>query len=232
MTKSINSEDYFYDGTHYISKGAYYKNSTFLIYPTWEEVNRKILIPGDRWHPFCPTALPPWQIRTFDGENIIPFRNINYTINALEKYHVLLGKKILLMNLFQHPSLIQENLMIPVMDMGCFYERHDFEVGDAIRIHVLDYQEGLYAAEYVNRSEQMEMQHKEDSWLSLMEESMEKVISLFGDKLILPRQVDWAFFLGGWRLLKYPVLNIRHFLDSTNLFTLAEDKGVYFLKKK
>ena len=232
MTKYGNWEDYFFDGSHYISKGAYYRNSSFLIYPTWEEVNRSILIPGDRWHPFCPSGLPPHDIKTIHGESLIPFRTINYTLEALEGYHTMLGKEILIMNLAEAASSHCDQFSLAVMDMRDFYRRHDFQVGDAIRVHVLDYHQGLYAAEYVNQPEKGEWDERANSWLSLMEASMHKVIALFGDKLILPRQIDWAFFMGGRRLLSRPSANIRYFLRHTNQFTVAGRDGVYFLRKK
>ena len=232
MTKYGNWEDYFYDGSHYISKGAYYRDSSFLIHPTWEEVNRKILIPGDRWHPFCPSSLSPSEIKTIHGESLIPFRSINYTLEALEGYHSLLGREILIMNLTDGGSAFCRQFTLPVMDMREFYGRYDFQVGDAIRIHVLDYQQGVYAAEYVNQPEREEWDEKANSWLSLMESSMHKVIALFGDKLILPRQIDWAFFMGGRKLLNGPSANIRYFLNHTDQFTVAGRDGVYFLRKK
>jgi len=232
MKKFGSREEYFYDGSHYIRKSAYYRNASFLVYPTWEEVNRNILIPGDRWHPFAPPSLPPWEIILTDGEGIIPHRLIPFTLQTLEDYHPILGKKIILMNLPEYLNHDVSRLSLPVLDMGRFYDRTDFQVGDALRIKVLDFDSGFYHMEHISRPEREELDHKSDIWLSLMERSMERVINLFGEKLILPNQVDWAYFMGGPGLMEQPSLNFHHFMKRTEHFSLSSRDGIHYLTKK
>jgi hypothetical protein len=232
MNKIGSRDEYFYDGSHYISKNAYYRGASFLVYPSWEEVNRKILVPGDRWHPFCPPSMPPWEIILTDGNGIIPHKMIPFTLQTLEDYHPILGKKILLMNMQEHLGGNGSRLSLPVLAMGEFYDRSDFQVGDALRIRVLDYESGFYHMEHIRRPEREELDYKSDLWLSLMEKSMERVINLFGERLILPNQVDWAYFVGGPRLMDHPTLNFHHFMKRTEQFTLSSADGLHFLKKK
>ena len=169
MKKIGCRDEYFYDGSHYISKNAYYRGASFLVYPSWEEVNRNILVPGDRWHPFCPPSMPPWEIILTDGNGIIPHKMIPFTLQTLEDYHPILGKKILLMNMQEHLGSDCSRLSLPVLAMGEFYERYDFQVGDALRIKVLDYDSGFYHMEHIRRPEREELDHKSDHWLNLME---------------------------------------------------------------
>ncbi|MBN2625194.1 MAG: hypothetical protein JXA95_00905 [Spirochaetales bacterium] len=232
MKKIGCRDEYFYDGSHYISKNAYYRGASFLVYPSWEEVNRNILVPGDRWHPFCPPSMPPWEIILTDGNGIIPHKMIPFTLQTLEDYHPILGKKILLMNMQEHLGSDCSRLSLPVLAMGEFYERYDFQVGDALRIKVLDYDSGFYHMEHIRRPEREELDHKSDLWLNLMEKSMERVINLFGERLILPNQVDWAYFMGGPGLMRKPTLNFHHFMKRTEQFTLSSADGLYFLRKK
>jgi hypothetical protein len=229
MIKYGKREDFFYDGTHYISKGAYYKGSSFLIYPTMEEVNRKLIIPGDRWHPFCPSSLHPWEIKLLHTQRVIPLKKINYPMKALRKYHQLLGRELYLLSLIEDLYEPNDSICMPVLDMSSFYDNNCFRVGDAIRIKVIDYHGGIYKPEYVSRTELINSQDEEAKWLSLMEKSMDRVIKLFKDRLILANQVDWAYFFGGQRLTHSPSANVHEFLERTDHFSIKGNEGVYFL---
>ncbi|MDC7218837.1 MAG: hypothetical protein PQJ59_02790 [Spirochaetales bacterium] len=220
MTKYGKREDYFYDGTHYISKGAFYKNRSFLIYPTWEEINRNILIPGDRWHPFCPASQAPEDLTLIWENDLIAKKTITYPESALDQYHVLLAKE--LYNRISSKTT--------VMDLKSFYRKNDFQVGEALCITVLDYTMGIYRIEAAPKQEYGD--NEADLWLSRMESAMGRVISLYGDRLILPLQFDWAYFMGGQKLMSRPAANIRHFLQRTTRFSLTQDEGIYFLTKK
>jgi hypothetical protein len=231
MKLNTSWEDFFYDGSHYISKNAYYRNSSFLIYPNWEEINRGILIPGDRWHPFCPSSMAPWDITLVYNKSSILFREIYSPLNALEKYHCLLDKELLLNNLQNNYTYIQDKYCIPVLDMTQFYEDNDFKIGDALLIQVLDYQKAIYKIQYIDYNEEKLMEKTSNSWLSLLDASLEKVINHFGEKLILPYQFDWAFFIGGPALTRHPKSSINHYLKDTTQFTISHKDGYLHLQK-
>ena len=229
MKKYGRRDDFFYDGAHYISKGAYYKGASFMIYPTMEEVNRKIIIPGDRWHPFCPSSLHPWEIKLLYSQNIVPLKRINYPLKALKKYHQLLGRELYLFSLIDKLYEPNDSLSMPVLDMSSFYDRYDFKMGDAVQIKVIDYHSGIYKPEFISRQEILERHQEEIEWLSLMEESMDRVIKLFQDRIILANQVDWAYFFGGQRLTNCTSTNVHDFLEKTESFSIKGKEGVYFL---
>lgn len=227
--KDCRRENYFYDGKHYYRKSAFYRGASFLIYPTMEEVNRNLLIPGDRWHPFCPLYLHPWELKLIFSKAVIPLKRINYPLSALKSYHKLMGRRIYLPSLIDSFYEADDKINMPVLDMTAFYEKFNFHLGDAVRIKVLDYLHGVYKPEYVSRGELEEENSHFTEWQKLMEESMMKVIDLFKDNLILINQFDWANFIGGYNLIHNSTANIHNFLDNTLHFTIRDNNGIYFL---
>jgi hypothetical protein len=228
----------FHDAAHdvYIPRASFFRGARFMIIPTEYELERAILITGDRLIPFCSPDIFPGKAALYapDGRRIRR-RRINASIAEITEFLSLYGYT----GLFNYletdfpdnavalaglnsipPDSIKVQLAVYVMqdvytDMG-------FQPGDGLVFTVQDWREGSFSIARVEAPlEDSATLTRRGQWSIHMEDGLQQAMAMKVSPI--EEQIAHAFFLGGRFLVENPVHYVQGFLRGSDHFSLVEE---------
>lgn len=213
------------------SRDLFFNKAKFRISPMEKEIQGGYLVVGHRPYPYCNPEILPHHIITFasedsDEEIKIPLSLVELPLSEWLIFHSLLNPQSLMLLLNEandYEFTEMESLTpgtkanLPVLDMKAFYEKYEFEFGDAIIATVEDWSEGLLSFEVEKRSERCLEFGAEDKWVAEMDQCLEKVLESEGPRLPAVEQFARAFFLSDGLLLKEPTLHLGGYLSRSKM---------------
>ncbi|MFA6568538.1 MAG: hypothetical protein WCS96_10025 [Victivallales bacterium] len=189
----------------YIPRRRFFDRAEFCISPTQDEIDRGILFPGHRFHPFLDQEILPFDVvlKPENSETEFKIKTVkDFGIEDLQLYHVLLGTELMLsyfilndksnVNAFDPKSGADVKLKMKVFDMKEFYKEHSFKLGDALLVSVESCDEGFFRFSVLPGSEKQSHFADIQNWVSKMENALMNVFDKFGPAIDIPSQFEQA----------------------------------------
>ncbi|MGK0289784.1 MAG: hypothetical protein ACI86H_001230 [bacterium] len=124
-----------------------FENRSFRVYPTEEEIENGILIPGHRFYPWVSFFVPPSEVNLHwkgKEQELILYES---SIEHLNPYYNLLSSSEIFSVLeavdpYHFDVDAIEEFLTPAFDVQSFYDEHNIQEGDQFEIRVKDYLKG------------------------------------------------------------------------------------------
>lgn len=234
VERSLESHDeLFFDLTNdiYVPKRVFFKDARFYIVPSEFEIENGILFPGHRLAPFCSPDVFPSEAEIFekDGDDV---ENSEISLNVEDAvgFHFLLGSEQIFdffiadspdnNSLFQNDKLAGK-VTLTVFDMKAFYRRTGFKYGDVLIFTVEDWNDGVFAFEFLAAADRPD---SAGQWIDDLSDALEQVIEEFDNYLEIPEQLAWAFFKDR-RLLENPGASLDEFIKRSDTIKMSYSGG-------
>ena len=212
-------------------RSQYFKEKTFKITPTSEEVFKKILIPGHHFIPFYSPELMPFSCKLFWNGDFIPMNKYSLSIRQAHTNYILTPtvmdvllsmNEAIVMKRKDNANITHLNdyINIDVYDMADFYNHYNFSVGDSIFITVLDWDAGKFSISYANK-ELFTNTKKTEKWIHEMDEALTEVIDDYPGMWNPTDQFAYAFFYAQENnKLKEALCSISEYLEHSQKIQL------------
>lgn len=189
----------------YIRRRKFFDRAEFCISPTQDEIDRGILFPGHRFHPFIDQEILPFDVilKPENSESEFKIKTVkDFSIDDLQLYHVLLGTELMLsyfilndnanIKAFDPENSIDTKLKMKAFDMKEFYKEHSFKLGDALLVSVENCDDGIFRFSVLPGSEKQSHFADIQVWVSKMENALMNVFDKFGPAIDIPSQLEQA----------------------------------------
>lgn len=226
----------------YMRMCVFFDKQEFCISPDAYELEQGVLFPGHRFAIFSHPEIFMSEIVLKDAGTNRRFSKIS-NVNDLEKiipYYTLFGLEQINDYLIADSEENYKALRVSkkggckivsnVFDMKKFYQQHDFELGDAVRIKISDWTKGIFEASYIPGNKRKNSKLKQ--WEKKFADALELVIDEFGNYMGINMQLNYAYYVGGQELLTSESLSLDEFYRQTTRFEICIDSGETFLAKK
>jgi hypothetical protein len=216
----------------YIPRRKFFDKAEFCISPTQDEIDKGILFPGHRFHPFLSTDVLPFDVvlKPENSESALKIKTVkDFSIEDLQLYHSLLCTELMLsyfilndkanVNAFDPKKSIDTKLKMKVFDMKEFYKEHSIKLGDALLVSVENCEAGLFRFSFLPGSEKQSHFGDIQNWVSKMENSLMKVFDEFGPAIDIPSQLEQAL-INDSSLMENVYISYGEFLKITQKISL------------
>ncbi|HCE45753.1 MAG TPA: hypothetical protein DET40_19595 [Lentisphaeria bacterium] len=217
---------------NYISRRKFFDKAEFCISPTQAELDKGVLFPGHRFVPFLNPDIPPFDAVLKSDESGTGFEMKafkDYSMDALEQYHSLLGVDLTLRYYVQNDKDNSESigesrgkkakLNMKVYDLKEFYKKHSFKMGDALIVSVEDSDKGVFRFSILPGSEKQSHLADIQNWVSRMEDALLAVFDVYGPAMDIKSQLEQAFILN-------PTLMENVFISYGEFLKISAKVGV------
>ncbi|MDR0931408.1 MAG: hypothetical protein LBM70_00090 [Victivallales bacterium] len=206
IDRTLASDDRFFDDNcgNFTCRSDFFSGYEFLITPDAWEIEQGVLFPGHRFTPYVNFEVFPSEIKlTGNGAKTVKLKMLTAPVSQIFHYHLLLGSEQVFdfftaespnnARLSRHlqPS---DSVQLNVFDLKDFYQKHAFNVGDALLCRVEDWDSGVIAFEYLSGENRRDSELK--SWIKAYEQSLETVFDRFENYPDIPEQLTYACFFG------------------------------------
>jgi hypothetical protein len=211
----------------YIPRRKFFYKAEFCISPTQEEIDKGILFPGHRFHPFLNPDILPFDavLKPENSESALKMKTVkDFKIKDLVIYHSLLGTELMLsylimndtsnVNAFDPGKENAVKLKMKVFDMKEFYKKHSFKLGDALLASVDDCDEGVFRFSVLPGSEKQSHFADIQVWVSKMENALMNVFDKFGPAIDIPSQLEQALITDP-SMMEHVFVSYGEFLNIT-----------------
>lgn len=211
----------------YIPRKKFFDKAEFCISPTQDEIDKGILFPGHRFHPFLDQEILPFDVvlKPENSESALKIKTVkDFKIKELELYHSLLGTELMLSYFILNDKANakafdpqKENavkLNMKVFDMKEFYKEHSFKLGDALLVSVEDCETGVFRFSFLPGSEKQSHFADIQVWVSKMENALMAVFDKFGPAIDIPSQLEQAL-INDSSLMENVFISYGEFLKIT-----------------
>ncbi|MEG2076223.1 MAG: hypothetical protein RRY34_06940 [Victivallaceae bacterium] len=219
----------------YTSRRKVFNDGYFLITPDEYEIDNLMLIPGDRFAPYCENEIFPSEVKFIDRDNgqTVTTKPFSAPVQEIIHFHLMLGSEQIFDYFIaedQANAVLLENnhhqhkVKINVFDMSNFYQRHNFKSGDNIKVKICDYELGIFEFEYLPAdSRPLEEQLEKYQWFNNFEQALMRVIDRFDNYLEIAEQLQWSVFHGGNSLLQGQGMSLDEFFTVNDKFEINFD---------
>lgn len=245
----LGTDEYFLKGmgdTGYaVSRRSFFKGTLFKILPDASEIRKGILLCGARFVPFVSPEIFADEYELVTSEKgAKPFRTKTCTGLFADycKPYLLLGKSETLDTLVAEcdenyeeirsvKSLDRAKVKISAYDIGAFYRKHDFRIGDGIIVKVLDWESGKFSLEYCPGAKLPGEEDKE-KFLTSFEDGIAETFKIFGEYQPPCDQIAYAYFFASgntFDLRKTPALSLDEYPARMRDIAVNRDDAEWFL---
>lgn len=225
-------------------RSALFFGARFRIVPTVLELQNNVLIPGDRFAPFCNSEVFPDEYMLFGQGSrkqfeIVPF---SASFGSIIPIHTFLGRSGIYdlvvaeseenrRRLHAAHNPIQTAVEISAFDLSDFYLKNHFRFGDAVIVTVEDWGACKFSLEY--RPKEIAPSKSEMfDWIAAFEEALLRVCDLYEDFFEIPEQFAYGFFFAsenGHNLLNEPVVSAEEYYLNMTDITIHTDTPEWYL---
>ncbi len=216
----------------YILRRKFFDKAEFCISPTQDEIDKGILFPGHRFHPFLDQDILPFDV-VLKPENLeteFKMKTVkDFSIEDLQLYHCLLGIQLMLSyfilndksndKAFDPKKGTDVKLKMKVFDLKSFYKEHSFKLGDALLVSVEDCDEGIFRFSVLPGSEKQSHFADIQNWVSKMENALMNVFDKFGPGIDIPYQLEQAL-INDQSLMENVFISYGEFLKITQKISI------------
>ncbi len=214
-----------------VRRDCFFDRRRFLITPDEWEIAEGILVPGHRFAPFAAPEVFPSEAVLRLAQSPVGQRNVTAPLGKIFHYHLLLGSEQLFDFLIADSTANahlkksrsgSEPVTLTVFDLAQFYRNHDFSLGDALMLTVVDFNKGIFDVEFLaadNRSAA-----KREKAVAALDAAIVKVFDRFEEYLDIPEQLAWGIFLAGETLPEAAASLDEYVRDSQGL-TIHTESG-------
>jgi hypothetical protein len=221
----------------FVPRAAYFKGARFLVIPTEYELERDILITGDRLVPFsCPDIFPGKAALHAPSGERIRRRRITAPLSEVAEFLSLYGYRGMFSYLetdlpenavalarLNHTTAQKVVVQMAVYHMPDVYKAMDLAPGDGIVFTVRDWREGAFSLARVESPMANPVTLPlRNRWAVRMEDGLARAAEM--DCSTIEEQIAYAFFLGGRCLVENPVNYVQGFIQASGKFGL-DDHG-------
>jgi hypothetical protein len=215
----------------YFAREHFFSRKRFCVTPSAYELEQGILFPGHRFAPFCEEdvfaseiiLLPPGK-----SEDAVLSYEVEISLEDAVAYHNLLGSEQMF-NFFiadhqRNYAVVSagdpsQKIILTVFDLKEFYQKNNFQNGDALIFTVVDWEAGEFRFEYLS-TEKRDYENKKQ-WVQMLEYALEEVFNEHGDYLEIPEQFAQAIFKGDQKLISQPDASLDEFQSRVKMFRLS-----------
>lgn len=222
----------------YLTRAGCFTGRFFSIKPTKYEIEKGILVPGDRCMPFVdPQMLPNELSFTFNG-TVIPLCTGEYNTSELLNHYILFGEEYSPQYLALDPCNADEDysingfelpskMKLTVLDMKLLYETWNFQYGDRLILYVCDWDKGIISLSpnlirKENPFEQTSSEEKRKNWYKLFEKCLLDVFDNSGPCGSMEEQLSEAFLADIPGLTGVYCGSVEEFLAQTDRIAIIE----------
>ena len=245
----LGTDEYFLKGmgdTGYaVTRKSFFKGTLFKILPDAGEIKKGILLCGARFVPFVSPEIFADEYELVAAEKgAKPFRIKSCTGLFADycKPYLLLGKSETLDTLVAEcdenyeeirsvKSLDRARVKISAYDLGAFYKKHDFRIGDGIIVKVIDWESGKFSLEYCPAAKLPQEEEKE-KFLTGFEYGIAETFKIFGEYQPPCDQIAYAYFFASenaFDLRKNPALALDEYPARMRDIAVNRDDAEWFL---
>lgn len=227
----------FYDdeAQNYTPRHKVFNGGCFLITPDEYEIDNLMLIPGDRFAPYCENEIFPSEVKFINHDNgqSAATKPFAAPVQEIIHFHLMLGSEqifdyfiaedqsnaVLLDNNHHH-----HKVKLNVFDLSEFYQRYNFKSGDNIKVKICDYEQGIFEFEYLAADlRPLAEQVEKYQWFNNFEQALGRVIDRFDNYLEIAEQLQWSIFQGGETLLQGQGMSLDEFFTVNDKFEINFD---------
>lgn len=216
-------------GGETFSRREFFQGAQFRIRPSVLELERNVLIPGDRFQPFCNEEVfcDEYRLFTPGAKTPLKTRMIEAPLSQLAPLHLLLGRAQMLDTFaaeseenrlrLRHAGRTSNAVMeISAYDMTEFYRTAGFRRGDSLIVTVEDWNDCRFSLEYRPRELDPSAAEKND-WIGKYEKALLEVCEAERDYYEIPHQLMFGFWYAnkqGNDLRKNPAVSFDEYRDD------------------
>lgn len=215
----------------YFVKADFFNGALFVIVPEEMEIEAEVLLPGDRFAPFCSENIFISEIDLMEKNATSELKQIEFECDIREifGFHSLLGAEQL------YDFIVAEHhgnraflngernakLILSAFNMKKFYDKHNFSAGDAILVEVEDYDNGIFNFSFLDGKKRMTA--KRDLWIDKYSAALAEVIEDNVEYEEIPELLAEAFFRGGKDLFSEDAASLDEFIQLSRTIELRPD---------
>ena len=246
----LGTDEYFLKGMgdagYAVSRRSFFKNAVFRIIPDANEIRKGFLLCGARFVPFVSPEVFAGEyelVSAEKGAKVFKTKTCNGLFADFCKPYLLLGKSETLDTLVAEcdenyeeirsvRSLDRARVSITAYDLGTFYKKHDFRIGDGILVKIIDWECGKFSLQYSPASEAPQEEEKE-KFLTAFEDGIAETFKIFGEYQLPCDQIAYAYFFasenGTFDLRKNPALSLDEYPARMRDIAVNRDDAEWFL---
>lgn len=229
----------------YVSDRNFYRQARFCISPTQEEIEKKILFPGDRFYPFLNQSLTPLDISLIpeDFDARIKTKTTVSNLEDLRIYHSIMncGDFLGFIEINDKKNLDKTapkkkdsnpSFIMKVFDFSGYFEKFEFQKGDSLLVKVKDWEKGSFSFSFLPGDEKQTHFTEIKDWCDSMDDALERVFEDTGHHSNAVEQLEQAFLISP-ELMKNPYVSIAEFLrisQRTELIDFHRIKSLLWRK--
>jgi len=209
------------DNRHWVSRRGCFEQAAFVITPTRLELLNGILIPGHRCVPFANPLVLPHEYEFFCKGSPIPATTTEGPPEDLYPYYCVFGEEYAPQYIARDnpenesafnsdPYEDPPEVSIHTLDMRNIYRELAFVPGDRFVVRTLDWKEGRFELEKINKDEWSGAAL--DEWVKAAEGGFEDSFALLGPGSSTEEQIAFAYWYGGERMREIPAYSLEEFL--------------------
>ncbi|HJO96199.1 MAG TPA: hypothetical protein QF753_22605 [Victivallales bacterium] len=211
----IKTED---DEKYYYSRNIFFKNHSFKITISEEEIEKKIIYPGHKFIPFFNSECFPSElkIKAKNIDDYLSTKQVKRKLEKLYRHHSLLGADNIIdyfltesnsnKDIVGNPN---QSVTLSVFDIKDFYKNNNLTDEHELNLTVQDWEKGLLYLSPVrdafNREEIL-------LWIEIMEEALFKVFQEHGPYIDIYEQLSYTFFYAENPIVNKPLVSIEEFI--------------------
>lgn len=229
------------DNDRYFVKSDFFNGAVFVVVPEELEIEGGVLLPGDRFAPFCSENVFISEIDLMEENGSSELKRIDFECDIREifSFHSLLGAETLYDFIVaeHHDNLAFLNgernakLVLTAFNMKKFYAKHDFSSGDAIVVTVEDYDNGIFNFTYLDGKKRNTA--KRDLWIDKYSSALAEVIEANVEYEEIPELLAEGFFRGGRELFSADAASLDEFIQLSRTIELRpDDNGTILAVRK
>ena len=223
ITAMINARNIAFplNNLQWVSRRGCFEPVAFVISPSRLELLNGILIPGHRCVPFAnPMLLPHEYVFCWKGE-AIPVSTTEGPPEDFYPYYCVFGEEyapqFIASDNHENEAAFNSDpyedppeVSIHTLDMRNIYRETSFIPGDHFVVRTLDWKEGRFGLEKVNRDQWT--QSDVYAWLEAAEGGFLESFSRLGPGCSTEEQIAYAYWYGGKRMREVPAYSLEEFL--------------------
>ena len=228
-----SSRRFFYkkEKDRYFVKSDFFNGAVFVVIPEELEIEGGVLLPGDRFAPFCSENVFISEIDLMEENGSSELKRVDFECDIREifSFHSLLGAETLYDFIVaeHHGNLAFLNgernakLTLTAFNMKKFYAKHAFTSGDAIVVTVEDYDNGIFNFSYLDGKKRNIA--KRDLWIDKYSAALAEAIEDNVEYEEIPELLAEGFFRGGRELFSAEAASLDEFIQLSRTIELRPD---------
>lgn len=193
----------------FLTRAGAFTRKKFSIKPTAEEVEKKVLIIGDRCIPYAnPEIVSSTLNFSFNGKRL-PKKVSDFDSFSAMQFFMLYGEEYISQYIASDPAnenmdLVQLDFELPAkvrltgISLEPFIEKYDFKYGDRLLCELQDWDSGSFSVEplilhnHKNKIDAIDVRRQE--WFDLLEKMLTQSFELSGPRCSIEEQIAIATF--------------------------------------